>query len=390
MDIERLFERIIRNIGDSETPDEEHRRQLRKQVLDAVESVEPSAPLISPYQKRTLIMNNSLIRWTTAAAVLLICVAMILIHTGSSPTAAWADVGKYLNQAKKLSFKMVVYQGNELRMEGQLSYFHEDRMRMETKDSIGIFDWSKGKFLTLAPQEKQAVAATLKDIEKFGQRQWLRNWLADLKKIIGSKEAKEIGGKSFENHSCKGWEVTNFEGTVTVWANEKTAELVRVEIITGIVRTVMSEFNFNPQLDESQFSLEVPKGYEMIAETTFSGKDASDDDIVLLLRVWSGGNGNVFPDSLFDVPDWFKAASKYDWSKEKQDEDTLKRSINRAFFKLNTQQDWIYRGKGVKRGDAKQAIFWSPLGKDKFLVIHGDLSIRQVSKKELPKSQSSQ
>ena len=138
------------------------------------------------------------------------------------------------------------------------------------------------------------IVGTLKDAEMWGAR----DWLAELKKIVGNKDAKQIGDKTFENRPCKGWQVANSEGTVTVWADQKTAEIVRVEIEAGIVRTVMSDFKFNPKLDESQFSLEVPKGYEVVVKTNFAAKDVSEDDLVLLLRAWAGGNGGVFPDSL--------------------------------------------------------------------------------------------
>jgi hypothetical protein len=384
MDIERQFERIVNGIGDTEAPREEHRCRLRRQVLDAVESAGSPAPMLYPQKIRTLIMNKSLIRWTTAAAVLLIGVALILMYSGSSPTAAWADVGENLNRAQSFSFHLAIYRNGELRMEGQFSYLQADLMRVESKDWIGVFDWSRGKFLNLFPREKQAFSATVTDIKKYGQREQIRNWLADLKGIIGSKKVKEIGDQVFGDRSCKGWQVDDSRGAVTVWADHKTAEIVRVEIQKGAARTVMSDFNFNPQLEESQFSLKVPQGYEMVAETTFAGKDASEDDLLLLLRAWSGGNGGMFPDSLTDITGWLKAAPKYDWSQEKQDENTMKMALSRALFKLGMQQDWTYRGKGVKRGDAKKAVFWSSVGKDKFRVIYGDLSVRQLSKEELP------
>ena len=383
MDLEQQFERIVNSIGDPEAPREEHRRELRKRVLAAVQSGGPSIPITLYPQKRRFMMSNALIRWSAAAAVLLVCAALVLLYVGNSPSAAWADVSKNLNRAQTLSFKMTVYQGEELRQE-QLLFLNADRMRLESEGSVGIFDWAQGKMLSLVPEYKQAVAATLTDAEPSGQR----DWLADLKEIVGSKHAMQIGAKTIEDRLCKGWQVSNSMGTTTVWADEKTAEIVRVEIKEGIVRTVMSHFMFNPNIEESQFSLEVPEGYEMLADFTFAVKDACEDDVAMLLRAWAGGNGGVFPNSLMNVADWFKAASKYDWSKEKQDENTLEKAIGRAFFRLNSMQDWVYRGKGIKVGDAEEAVFWMPIGNDKYRVIYGDLSVREVGKKELPEPPS--
>ena len=254
---------------------------------------------------------------------------------------------------------------------------------MKSKESIAIFDLTSGKSLVLVPQEKQALVLTLNthnDAEKSSRR----NWLADLKKTVGHKNAKEIGSKTLENRLCKGWQVAKSDRTVTVWADQKTAEMVRVEIDAGIVRTVMSDFKFYPDVDESQFSLKAPDGYEVVVNATVAEKDASEDDIVLLLRAWAGGNGDVFPDTLMNQADWFKAAGKYDWSKEKQAEDVMTKAISRAFFQLYGKQDWVYRGKGVKLGSAKEAVFWTPLGNGKYRVIYGNLSVRQADKKDLP------
>jgi hypothetical protein len=255
-----------------------------------------------------------------------------------------------------------------------------ERMRAESKEYVVIMDRGQGKLLVLVPREKQAYAATLQDAGKWGTR----DWLAELQKIVGNKVAQEIGDKTFESRPCTGWQVVNSEGAVTVWADRKTAEIVRVEIEAGIVQTVMSDFKFNIKLDESQFSLKVPDGYETVAKTDIAAKDACEDDLVLLLRAWAGGNGGVFPDSLLDFAGWGKAASKYDWSKETQDEDTMRKAISRAFFRLNANRDWVYRGKGIKFGNSKEAIFWSAARNGKYRAVYADLSIRQVDKKELP------
>lgn len=325
-------------------------------------------------------MGSALTRWFAAAVALLVCATLAWLHVSSSPAAAWAGVCDTLSRAQTLSLKVTVSQGKELRSEEQLSCLAMDRMRAESKESTFIMDQGQGKWLVLVPKDKHAYAGTLKDAEKLGRR----DWLAELKAIVGNKVAKQIVDKTFENRPCKGWQVANSEGTVTVWADQETAAIVRVEIEAGTVRTVMSDFQYNPKLDESQFSLEVPDGYRIVADTNFAVKDASEGDLVLLLRAWAGGNGNVFPDSLLDVAGWYKAAKKYDWSKETQDEGTLNNAIGRAFFRLNAKQDWVYRGKDIKLGNAKAAIFWAPAKNGKYRVIYGDLSVRQADKQDLP------
>lgn len=385
MDAERQFERFVCSVGNTEAPREEHRRRLRAQVLATVESARTSNPVVCQLNRRKAIMTRSIVRWATAAAAVLVCSTLAWLYVDHSPSAAWADVARNLNESQTLSLNLTVYQGEEQRSQQTMSFLTPDRMRVESGGAIGVFDWAQGKMLSLTPQYKYAVAMTLTDKLTDAEKLEQRNWLARLKEIVGSENAQEVGGKTFEGRPCKGWQVVNAAGTTTVWADEKTAQIVRVEIIAGIVRTVLDNFKFNPQLDESQFSLETPEGYTMAADASFAAKDASEDDVMLLLRAWAGGNGGVFPDSLADVGSWFKAATKYDWSKEEnKDGNMLRNAIVRAFFRLNSRQDWVYRGKGVKLGNAEAAVFWSPAANGKYCVVYGDLSVRQVDKKELP------
>jgi outer membrane lipoprotein-sorting protein len=385
MDVERQFERYVEGIGDAPAPRDEHRRGLRAQVVAAAESAGVSFPRVLNSNTRSRVVTKVLIRWFSAAAVLLVCVSAMWLYLSSPPSAAWADVAKNLNQSQTLSLNMTVYQGEKLRNQMAMSFLSPDRMRIESGETIGVFDWANGKMLSLTPQYKHAVCVTLTDKLTDAEKLEQRNWLVRLREIVDSKDAKEVGGNTFEGRACKGWQVVNGDGATTVWADEKTAQIVRVEAMAGVVRTVLDNFKFNPKLDESQFSLTAPEGYAMVTNASFAAKDASEEDILLLLRAWAGGSGGVFPESLMNVGDWFKAAPKYDWSKEKKDETTLRTAIGRAFFNLNARQDWVYRGKGVKLGDAKTAVFWRPAAKGKYRVIYGDLSVREVEKKDLPK-----
>jgi hypothetical protein len=386
MNVERELERFVDSIGEPEPPRDAHRRELRQQVV-AVAQTAGRLGLVSQTNRWRSIMNNPLIRWSATAALVLVGVALVAAYAIHAPSTAWADVQKTLNQAQTLLLKVTVYQGGQLRTEETISFLGADRMRVDRPGASAVFDWASGKMLSLVPEQKLALVAHLTGDDKSERE----NWLARLKEIVGSKGAKELGRDTFEGRPCKGWRVGNDLRTTTVWADEKTAQLVRVEMEmkAGNVRTVFSEFCFNPKLDESNFSLEAPEGYEVLADMTISARDNALGGLLLLLRAWSGGNGGVFPDSLSDTSDWFKAATKYDWSQEKiQDEKKLKSMIGQAFFLLNSNEDWVYRGKGVKRGDAKKAVFWRPVGGGKHQVVYGDLSVRAVDKKDLPRTPS--
>ncbi|MBN2217103.1 MAG: hypothetical protein JW719_06985 [Pirellulales bacterium] len=328
-------------------------------------------------------MNSPWTRWIASAAVLVVGVMLVSLYVVHSASAAWADVGEALNHVSTLSLKINTYQGKHMRVEETASFLDPQHVRFDTKEGSTVIDWEHGKIIALFPQQKLAVVGTLKDDPAKSQRQ---NWFARLKEIVGSKRAEEIGIKTWEGRKCKGWRIANDGRATTVWADEKTSQIVRIEMVmeSGNVRTVMSNIRFNPPLDKSLFSLDVPPGYEVLATAPINVRDDSIEGLLLLLRAWAGGNGGVFPDSLGNVADWLRAAGKYDWSQETKDEKTLKTLIGQAFFKLNSNSNWIYRGKGVKQGDATTPIFWRPAGSGKFQVIHGDLGVRLVDKKDLP------
>lgn len=380
MDIEKQFQEIVDSVADTGSPSDQHRRQLRQQVLAGIDAARSAT--IPETSKRKLMIRNRVFRWSALAAAVLVCVAAAWFLVETSMQVAWADVQNGLAKAQSVTMKVAVYQGQDLRKQEQRSYLDANRIRVESKESTAIIDRSQGKVLVLVAEGKKAYASTLEGLDKTAGP----DPLAALKKIVGSKDAKDVGDKTIDGQPCKGWQLSGPDGVVTVWANNKTAQIVHVEIEQGAVRTVMSDFDFSPKLDEAQFSLKAPEGYTQVVGAQYNMKDAAESDVILLLRAWAGGNGGVFPSSLLDYADWYKAATKFDWSQETQDQSAVQKAISRAFFRLNAQSDWIYNGKGVKLGDSKTPIFWSPLGSGKYRVIYGDLKAGDVEQKYLPKT----
>lgn len=384
MNSEKQFEAIVDSVSDCELPSDQHRQRLRQQVLDAMESDSP-ATSAQQTKQRTFSMRKRVIGWTAAAAAVALC-AVGVWHltngspgTGLSPKAAWADVQKAVSALQSVTMQVDVYDGDKLVRQESHAYMDGKKMRVESDNTVAIIDLAAAKVLVLVAEGKQAYTTTAKDA-KHKQT----DWVAHLKGVVGSKDAKEVGTEVFDKRQCKGWQVEGDGGTLTVWADEKTAQLVRVEIKQGPVRTVMKNFDFSPKLDESKFSMDVPQGYKLAVEADVTATQPAGDGLELLLRAWAGGNGGVFPDSLLDLADWSKAADKYDWSQEKLDEPAVKKAISGVFFRLHAGRNWVYRGKGVKLGDAKTPIFWAPAGKDTYRVIYGDLKSKEVRTKDLP------
>jgi hypothetical protein len=53
---------------------------------------------------------------------------------------------------------------------------------------------------------------------------------------------------------------------------------------------------------------------------------------------------------------------------------------------LKAENDWHYVGENVKLGDAESPVCWyRPTNSETYRVIYGDLSIKNVAPKDLPK-----
>ncbi len=262
-------------------------------------------------------------------------------------------------------------------------YMEPGLMRQESDDFIAIFDWAKGRFLTLILKSKTAHSSVIAEMDN----PYHNDWLEELKKIVGSERAEEIGTKEMAGRTGQGWRVVEEDETVTVWADTRTAELIQVELEAEYQEITMTDFEFDKELDESLFSLKPPDDYSFHTMAKMKASDPSIEDMAGLLRIWAKGSGNKFPAKLnpWEFP---QAAEKVDWRTEKGDAATLNSMISRGFWFLYGDPGSKYVGAGVALGDASKAIFWHrPKGSEKYKVIYGDLSIKEMAKADLPKSE---
>jgi len=320
-----------------------------------------------------------------AAAILIIAAVAatitLLTRTHGTVSIAWADVGAVVEKAQTICFRMTVDMGQATRYSCKTMYMEPGLMRQESENFIAIFDWANGHFLTLIPKSKSAHSSLVTALDN----PYSKNWLDDLKKIVGHKRAQDIGTKEIAGRMARGWQVEQAGETVTVWADAKTAELIQVGFEDKQQRVVMSDFEFNKELDKSLFNLKPPDDYKYHTIVTMKASEPSIEDMAGLLRIWAKGSENKFPSNLnpWEFP---QAAQKVDWTTEEADEATLEAMISRAFWFLFSNPVSKYVGAGVTLGDKDTVIFWhKPKGSDKYKVIYGDLNIKDVSPEDLPK-----
>ena len=196
-----------------------------------------------------------------------------------------------------------------------------------------------------------------------------------------------------------GFRIPKADRETKIWADPDTGLPVRVEFTSHRrpkTRKVMSDFRINVDLDESLFSLEVPEGYT-VDRVKLDVSKTTAEDLAQTLRVVAEYNDGTFPDDLQGVDGimgvMFKVANaKHGKGNSPEKMKTLMElsaKVGRGFNfvrELAADSDYHYAGKGVKPDAPDTPIFWfKPPKSEKYRVIYADLSIKDVSAKNLPK-----
>ncbi len=194
--------------------------------------------------------------------------------------------------------------------------------------------------------------------------------------------------------------------SMTIWADQKTNLPVRVEILNHAegTTTTLNNFDWNPDLPESLFSLEPPPGYTV---EDFTG--VRETDLVEALRLCADLVGGAFPAAFDkDTPDrlidtYLEKAGLLETTDTDNGQtrkeaasvavlvETARRIGRRGFRFVRSRMfleddDWRYCGRGVKSGESDKPVCWwreSPMSA-KCRVVYGDLSVKDVNLRDLP------
>ena len=188
---------------------------------------------------------------------------------------------------------------------------------------------------------------------------------------------------------------------MTIWVDPATKLPLRIESTDRIqgkeFRTALSDFQIDPELDDSLFRTEIPQGYALrkeesktigMDEKTFLNPEKAAMD---WLRIFAEKTGGTFPKSLDDLTEIDKIfPKKTEVGSRFPDAETLRaRSIRRGRFMMATstslKEKFGYRPDGVKLGDADKILFWyRPDGAAEYRALYGDLHAADVSEDKLP------
>ena len=337
-------------------------------------------------------------------------VAVVLVSSVES-SIAWADVQKHIEQAKCIKMKVAVTMADGTKSHGRQAMAIGGLMRQEmsikigqqTMDMVMIMNYDKGAALTLIKAQKLAVPVKLKDMPKPMRDVLVKEkyQLAEIKRIIRNAE-KELGDKTIDGVKAKGFQVRDDHMVMDIWVDPATALPIRIEVLMTVakMKVVMSDIEFVKTIDPGLFSVKPPKGYKIIPRQTVSMKPGGIEDLTDMFKMWTAIRGGAFPDAIdlglfaADIKTYAQKIEDAD-APPKESQELLGRVskvLSQQFtsvmmLMMQTNETFHYQGKGVKLGDKDTAVLWyKPEGKDKYVVMFGDLHVERMLKKDLPQN----
>ncbi|HUU19614.1 MAG TPA: hypothetical protein VMW72_20860 [Sedimentisphaerales bacterium] len=333
-----------------------------------------------------------------AAAAVIIIAILTTIHFLGSPIEgiAWADVVRPILTARTVIFNV---EGENIPTTKVMN-MGTQRVRGEvlspdgkTVQAIVITDFDTSRILTLNPKQKIAALIDLKDLPEKPE-----NVLEEMRNIITKLQddpdvsVEPLGEKEIDGQLAKGFRATGPDVELTVWADPQTALPIWMEQKWRQMHFVYTDFQFNIEMDESLFSMEIPEGYSELPSAELPIASSTEKDLVESLRIWAEVIlDGVFPRDLSTqvyVDDVKKNREKFATLQDEQKlELAMKMGPGFIFFQLlKAENDWHYVGKNVKLGDSESPVCWyRPEGSETYRVIYGDLSVKDVAPENLPK-----
>jgi len=392
---ESEFKRIVGQLNIDTEPNPAHREGLRRQMLSVFNEAEqqPATRITVLQILRRNIMKSPVTK-IAAAAVIIIAVLTGIHYFGISipgTSVVFADVVERLHNARTMT-----YTANAT-TEIEIAFKKPGYMRTTMPGGfVTVIDWTQGKGLSTLPTRNQFIEMEMSNLPHDpAQHQF--NVIEKLR-TLPERADEELGTSEIDGRVLQGFRVTEEDVINTVWIDPQTRDLVRVEtefINAPGMNVVMTDFQFDVELDDSLFSLTPPAGYTRI-EVQADVSGVTEHDLIEYLRVWSSWTKDgTFPPTLNPM-ELQKVSMEMEQQgkfgdgqtteqQRKRDAMTMYRGIM-FLTQLPAESNWRYAGEDVKFGDANTAIFWyRPEGSETYRVIYGDLRVKDVEPENLPK-----
>jgi len=342
---------------------------------------------------RAVSIRKNIFLRIAVAAVIIIGITIILNQFGiilDGTNAAWAKVSQIILDTRTITFNVVIGNGPSV-----FCTAGEKKLKQKLPGGVeAVFDYEKRKILVLNPNDKTAMNIELSGLPIIPP-DLFQNFKStiELLKECPDTIVKQLEKRIINNKETAGIHVYLDENIdIKIWYDEKdnVPVLVIAETMIGQTNIILSDFNFNVIVDESEFSLDIPDDYTEIESVKMDLKNLTEQDLIAGLREWATLMGNRFPEKL-DLAVIREHADAIEQILNEKGMSDIEKSlivikIMRALMFIDQLQvKWYYFSDNVKLGDADTAIFWYRPGMSKtYRVLYGDLHIANVNPENLP------
>ncbi len=364
-------------------------------ALTAFDNSEAAAPISAEPSVWRIVMKDRITK--LAAATVLIIVAILGLNFIGGPGKSglvFADVVQRIRKARTVTFTTEIQLGQQtMRIENAQKEPGLKRAVMPG-GLVVINDMLQKKAILIYHSKKQYSEKDLENVPADQTQDFFEHM-----RTLPDRANEVLAKKEMDGRMVQGFRVIEHGIDATCWIDVQTGDLVRVEgqfPNAPNTQIVATDFKFDIDLDEALFSLTPPAGYTRKEPPNVDISEVSCQDLINLLR-WlaTSVEGGLFPPSLepaefAEVGSEMKKegkVSEFEGTEDEKIQHVRKLGRGMQFVMLmRPENDWHYAGSGVALGDADTAICWyRPQGSQAYCVIYGDLSVRDVTRENLPK-----
>ena len=391
------IEEILKKIGSENVPADVQKiaeETARKFSESLLQTKQPRHYVLWEY-----IMRSRITKLAAAAVIITAVLIGIPQLAGNGADAVFASVVEHLHNARTMTYSVVTRTPVEgmPTMRTEMAFKEPAYMRTTTADGfVTVMDWTRVRGISIWPTRKQFIAFEATNFRHDPEKDPFM--VIENLRTMSYKADQMLGEMEVDGRILQGFRVVEEGVTNTIWIDPKTEELVRVEMeFTNApgMNKIMTDFQFNVELDDSLFSLTPPAGFTPL-EVQADVSKVTEQDLIDYLRSWSGWTKNGrFPPTLVgaELPKIAAEMARQgkfgegQTSEQQHDQDAITMYRGIMFVtQLPAESNWRYAGENVSYGDADTPIFWyRPEGSETYRVIYGDLSVKDVAPENLPK-----
>ena len=408
------IEQVLEGVTFDDAPDQGHQDLLEHKLL-----LNFHVDRSRHNSKWRIIMNNKMTK-LVAAAVIVICVFVgFEIFSGTS-SVSWAQVRQQVAAVKAVIYKAKINGTNrgqafEMRIEGTMSEDLGTRMDAYMGDQLvsQAFALADEKsHITLFPAQKKYLEVELTEknrIENGDPKVMVEAFLQGDYKKLGRREINGVTVEGIESHDVS--PTAGFPGGGGMMGaadGEFSAEVVAslwVDVATGWpvevtlditdedgkeqMNIVVSDFQWEAQVDRYMFASVIPEGYELMYTVDLT-RTESGEQLVDGLKYFAELTGGKFPtkltigDVLGELGKIYKTKSS-DSSFRVDDLQIVNLKYGAQYVsRLEAEgKEPVYYGATVTAADSDKVLLRWKLDDGRCRVIFGDLRIEDVNAKRM-------